>query len=213
MALKKAQVKEILSGAGVDAEHMKAAVDAILEGHGATVDALNETITDLTKERDAARAERDTYKTEAEKLPGVQKELDTLKGGDWQKKYEALKAETEAAAAKAAKDSAIAELLKDAFTPSGIDKIRKYADFSSVELDKDGKIKNPDKLLDSLKTEWAEFVTTTTTKGADIPNPQTPAATGTSFKTLTEAMEYANEHPGADINLEPFLSAETTKKG
>lgn len=213
MALTNKGLEEILSEAGVDAAHMEKAKTDIMFRHNATKNAIQEERDTAIKERDDARKERDAYKADAEKLTEVQKELETVKGGDWQKKYETLKAETEAAAAKAAKDSAIAELLKDAFTQSGVDKIRKYADFSAVELDKDGKIKNPDKLLDSLKTEWAEFVTTTTTKGADIPNPPTPAATGTSFKTLTEAMEYANEHPGADINLEPFLSAETTKKG
>ena len=50
MALTKAQVKEILSTAGVDADHMSDAVEKILAGHTASIDALRE--------------ERDTYKAE-----------------------------------------------------------------------------------------------------------------------------------------------------
>ena len=65
MALTKAKVKEILSKAGVEAENMDAAVDSILNGHIASIDALRE--------------ERDGYKKDAERLPDVQKELDDLK--------------------------------------------------------------------------------------------------------------------------------------
>ena len=42
MALTKAKVKEILSKAGVEAENMDAAVDSILNGHIASIDALRE---------------------------------------------------------------------------------------------------------------------------------------------------------------------------
>ena len=44
MALPKARLKEILSEAGCDAEHIGDAVDKILAGHVATVDALKEQI-------------------------------------------------------------------------------------------------------------------------------------------------------------------------
>ena len=61
---------------------------------------------------DPLKDQLQTYKTDAEKLPAVQKELDDLKkdGGDWQKKYEkehtdfeAYKTEQTAKATKATK--------------------------------------------------------------------------------------------------------------
>ena len=65
MALTKTQVKEILSAAGVAADKMDDAVNKIIDGHLTSIDALRE--------------QRDGYKADADKLPGVPKELDDLK--------------------------------------------------------------------------------------------------------------------------------------
>ena len=70
MALTKAKVREILSAAGVDSEHSHDAVEAIIDGHLSSIEALREEVA--------------KYKEEAEKLPAVQKELDGFKKGeDW----------------------------------------------------------------------------------------------------------------------------------
>ena len=65
MALTKAWLKEILSKAGTPAENAAEAIESILDGHITSINALREEIA--------------TYKADAEKLPSVQKELDTLK--------------------------------------------------------------------------------------------------------------------------------------
>lgn len=205
MALTNKGLKEILSEAGLDAEHSAEAVRKIMEGHNATVDALKEREETAIKERDAVIKERDAYKADAEKLAEVQKELETVKGGDWENKYNKLKADTEAAAANAAKQAALDELLKGAFTPDGVKLISEYADFSAVELTKDGKVKGAEKLMEGLKEKWGMFVQTTTTQGANIPNPPTNAApSGGDNMTLdeiykiedaTERQKAINEHP------------------
>ena len=206
MALTNAQLQEILSEAGVDGAHMRAAATAILECHGLSLEAIKEERDTAIKERDEARKERDAYKAEADKLPGVQKELDALKAADWRGKYETLKADTEAAAANAAKKAALDELLNATFTASGVEKIQKYGDFSAVELTKDGKVKGADKLLEGLKAEWGDFVKTTTTTGADIANPPVTAAPSASgdgmtsddiykIEDATERQKAINEHP------------------
>ena len=89
MALTKAQVREILSAAGVDSEHMGEAVEKIIDGHVASVNALREEI--------------DTLKADAGKLADVQKELDTAKAelskskdDKWEVKYKAVKEDFEA---------------------------------------------------------------------------------------------------------------------
>ncbi len=61
MALSKAKVREILSEAGVDSEHMTAAVESIIDGHTASISALRE-------ERDAAKDEFARLKSENDRL-------------------------------------------------------------------------------------------------------------------------------------------------
>lgn len=68
-----ALTRKLLKGMGLTDEQ----VDTIIEAHGDTVDGLKEDI--------------QRYKTDAEKLPGVQKELDDLKkdnGNDFKARYE-----------------------------------------------------------------------------------------------------------------------------
>ena len=43
----------------------------------------------------------------------------------------------------------------------------------NVPLDENGKIKDESKYVDSVKTEWADFIVSTNTKGADTATPPT----------------------------------------
>ena len=138
MALTKAQVREILSAAGVTSENMSDAVDKIIDGHLTSVNALRE---DVAK-----------YKSDAEKLPAVQKELDDMKANsndDWKEKHDRLKDEFDkykndvlAKETKAAKEAAYRAILKDAnLSEKGIEKAIKYAEWDKFELGEDGKLK------------------------------------------------------------------------
>lgn len=173
MSLTKAQVREILSKAGVDAEHMSEAVDNIIEGHKTSIDALRE--------------ERDTLKTEAEKLPNVQRELEELKEkvakgenkdpyepkyNELKEEFEQYKADVEAKETTAKKQNAYRALLKEAgVSEKRIDSIIKVTDISSLELTEDGKIKDADTRKDAVKKEWADFIQTAETQGATTPTP------------------------------------------
>lgn len=123
-----------------------------------------------------------TYKADAQKLPTVQKELDDLKKGDgedWKAKYDAEKAAHDktkndhAAKETAAKvKSAYRAMLKEAgVADKYLDTVIKATDMSSMKLDKDGKLEGAGDLAKSAKNEWADFIQTTTTKGANVPNP------------------------------------------
>ena len=160
--------RKLLKGMGLTEEQM----DTIIEAHTDTVDGLKS---------DLAR-----YKADAEKLPGVQAELENLKAkGDdgWKDKHDKVKKEFDdykreqmQKETKSAKESAYRELLKSAgISEKRIDSVLKVTDLSSVELE-DGKIKNADDLKKSIKEEWADFVVTTKQKGADTKDP--PANNG-----------------------------------
>lgn len=189
MALTKAQVREILSAVGVTSENMSEAVDKIIDGHLTSVNALRE---DIAK-----------YKTDAEKLPTVQKELDDMKANtndSWKEKHDALKGEFEqyksdvqAKETQSAKEKAYRSILEDAnLSEKGIEKAIKYAEWDKIELEADGKLKGANDHIKAVKEEWAEYVTTTTTTGAKTSNP--PANNGGT--KLTKAEIYARDEHG-----------------
>ena len=177
--------RKMLKAMGIEEEK----IDQIIEAHTDTVDGLK---ADLSK-----------YKTDAEKLPDVQKELDDLKAkGDdgWKEKHDKLKGEfdaykkdVEAKETKAAKEAAYRAILKDAnLSEKGIEKAVKYADWDKIELGEDGKLKDANDHIKAVREEWAEYVTTTTTTGAKTSNP--PANTGGT--KLTKAEIYARDEHG-----------------
>lgn len=173
MSLKRSMLKAM----GIEDEK----IEQIMEAHGETVDAL--------------KAQRDQYKADAEKLPEIQKQLEKAQadleaaGKDSYKvKYEAIKEELEgfkaeqaAKETKAAKEGAYRELLKAAgISDKRIPAILKVSDFDSIELDGKGQIKGADKLTESIKSEWADFISTSTTRGVQT---ATPPAVGGSTMT------------------------------
>ena len=168
--------------------------DAILETHS---EVLNE-----------IKAERDKFKEEAEKVPGIQKQLDELKAiaegaekDPFKVKYEALKeefeqfkAEIDNKATQAKKESAYRDLLKAAgVNEKRIDAVIKVSDIDAVEFDDEGNVKDADKLTEAIKTEWADFIPVSSVKGAQTANP--PANNGKA--TMTKEQIRAISDPTA----------------
>lgn len=157
-------------------------IDAIIDGHKETVDALKE--------------QREEYKKKADQYDATKKELDDIKAkGDFEQKYndehaafEKYKSEREASDTKSAKESAYKELLMAAgISEKRIPAILKVTDLSAIDLNKDGKIKDSDKLTEGIKTEWADFVTTTRQQGASTQTP--PGNAGGTAMTKEEIMK------------------------
>lgn len=178
--------RKFLSALGIDADK----VDEIISAH--------------TEVTDALKQERDGYKADAEKLTAVQTELDALKQttdgkNTWRVKYDALKEDfdqykhdVEAKAAKASKEDAYKKLLEDAgVSPKRIAAILKVSDLDSIEIDDSGAIKDADKVKDGIKEEWADFIQTTQTKGANTATP--PTSTGK--RTMTKEEIFAIKDP------------------
>ena len=88
---------------------------------------------------------------------------------------------------KASKKEAYTKLLKEVgISDKRIGSVVKVADFGSIELDEDGGIKDADKLRDSIKEEWSDFIETQSVKGAKTENP--PANNGASGITKEEIL-------------------------
>lgn len=159
-------------------------VSAIIEAHTETVDGL--------------KADIEKYKGDAEKLPGVQKELDALKAagdGGYKEKYEKEKKAFEdfktaqtAKETRQAKENAYRELLKAAgVSEKRIPAILKVTDLNGIEMDGD-KIKDADKHTQTVKTEWAEFVESSNTTGASTTTPPANNPTPAAPKNIAEAL-------------------------
>lgn len=144
-------------------------VDSIIEMHTETVDGL--------------KADIVRYKADAEKLPGVQKELDDMKAkGDdgWKEKHDKIKGEfekykgdVEAKAAKAAKEKAVRAFYESqGITGKNLDIAMRgsRAEIDTIDLDGD-KIKDTASLDALVKGDFSGLVATTVTTGAKTDTP------------------------------------------
>lgn len=176
-----ALTRKLLKGMGLTDEQ----VDTIIEAHTDTVDGL--------------KADISRYKADAEKLPGVQKQLDDLKAaGDdgYKEKYEkehsafeTYKADVTAKEAKAAKEKAVRAYFEGKnITGANLELAMRGCgeEMAAIELDGD-KIKDT-KSLDALVAgTYKGLVSTSRTKGTDTSNP--PGNTGAGTMTKEKIME------------------------
>ena len=184
-----ALTRKLLKGMGLTEEQ----VDTIIEAHTETVDGLKK---DINK-----------YKGDAEKLPKVQKELDDLKDagdGGYKEKYEKehkafedYKNEQTAKETRKAKEHAYREFLKTVgVSEKRIPAIMKVTDLDGIEMDGD-KFKDADKLTESVKTEWADFIETSNTDGANTTTPPVNNPTNgedPSKMTMEQYIAYRNKN-------------------
>lgn len=198
-----ALTRKMLSAMDIPAEK----IDEIINAHTETVNALKEEREKLQKEYDEFKEQNKENANAKKELEQANSELEKIKGEGWEDKYNKLKSEhdtykadVEAKATKAAKEKAYRKLLKDAgISDKRIDSVIKVSDIDSVKLDKEGNIEDADKVTESVKTEWADFITTTGTKGADVSNP--PANGGNNNGNHTShaaelAAQYRNSRYG-----------------
>lgn len=164
------------------------------------IDQIIEAHTDVTN---ALKEERDGYKASADKLADIQKELDDVtkerdalkqkadadepykeKYENEHKAFDEYKKGVAADKEKAKKADAYKALLKKAgVSEKRIDSVMKVP--FDVELADDGSVKDADAVVKSIKEEWADFIQTTHTEGANTEKP--PANTG-GTKTKEEIM-------------------------
>ena len=172
-------------------------VDEIIKAHRETVDALKE--------------ERDRFRDDAEALPDVQKKLDAAEkkvseyesadGKDkWKLKYDALKEEFDnyksdvsAKETRQKKSDAYRELLKAAgVSEKRLAAVLRVTNLDELEFDEDGKIKDSDKVKESIKSEWSDFIAKEEKKGAETETP--PKGQGGEGHVPSRAAQIAAKH-------------------
>lgn len=183
-----ALTRKMLKAMGIEEEK----IEQIIEAHTDTVDGLKEDI--------------NRYKGDAEKLPAVQKELDELKAagdGGYKEKYENekkafedFKAAQTAKETRQAKETAYREFLKTVgVSEKRIPSILKVTDLDSIEMEGD-KFKDADKLTETVKAEWADFIENSNTNGANTNTPPANNPSGgedPSTMTMEQYIAYRNK--------------------
>ena len=150
-------------------------VQSIMEEHTSVTDALK-------AQRDKFETDAKAYKIEADKVPGLEKQISDAKSGDdFEAKYnkehqdfedykKQIAAQEQTAKVKAAYRKL---LLDEKINEKRVDSVLKLTDFSEMKLDKDGNLENLDALKENIGKEWGEFKVTTKERKQNVPTPPT----------------------------------------
>lgn len=165
--------RKFLSALGIEADK----IDEIITAHTDTVDGLKE---DLRK-----------YKEDAEAYQTAKKELDDMKKmvaneDTFKVKYEALKSEFNEYKASISKKETVAKksdayrklLAEVGVNEKLLDKVLAVTKLDDLELEGET-IKDADKVKDSIKNEWADFIVKTKVEGEQTKTP--PKGTGATM--------------------------------
>lgn len=189
-----ALTRKMLKAFGIEED----VIDQIIEAHTETTDSLK-----ADRDRQKAKAEGATEEADElqKKLDEAKRQLDEAKSDngyeELEKKYaeeheeleklkdsnDALKAEfdkykegVESKETERKKTDAYKSLLEKAgIAQKYMGAVLRVAKLDDVELDDDGAIKDADGIVEKVKEEWAEFIPTKVTKGADPSTPPTPS--------------------------------------
>ena len=187
--------RKFLSALGLEADK----IDQIIEAH-------TDSLEGIKAERDKYKEQIDNGKNDvdakAKELADTRKELEDLKkqveadakereGKDYdklKKEFDDYKAEQEAKATRAAKESALKELLTDMkMSDKGSKQVLKWMGVADIELDENGKIKDAANLRKSIKEDWGDYIQSEGAKGADTSNPPENNG-GKKYSTKEEIM-------------------------
>ena len=176
-------------------------------------DETTDTSGKLKKILDVLHEETDTLQNQLDEknaaLAKAEKERDEANGGKQaaEKALTDYKAQQTQKDAHAAKEAKFRELLKSA----GV--LDKYADrvvrlsgedIDKLELDDKGEVKDAKKLTDSLKSDWGDFVATTTTTGARVDTPPTNTGSKMTKEQIVNIKDASERQAAIAANPEAF---------
>ena len=197
MALSKEFVREVFSGAGADPTKTAEAVEKVVSGHVASIDALREEINDLKSKLKEAQTESGKAQEVKKKYDDLCKQVEADNKAREGKDYDALKeefdkykAEVQEKAVKSAKEKALRDLLSDMkVSDKGTSMILKYMGVSGIELDEEGKLKDAAALRKTVKDDWSDYIPKVEAKGAETQNPPTDGKGGAGKMTIEDIMK------------------------
>ena len=138
--------RSFLKSLGLDAEK----IASVIEAHSETVTGLNGRYADLENKFNELNQRYTAAKADAEKLPGVLKELEALKKEDYKGKYEELFSAVEKGKARAAKEAAVRAWYEGKnIRGAGLAIAMRGTPLDDIELGEDGAIADT-KVLDKL---------------------------------------------------------------
>lgn len=191
MAFKRSEIREILGEAYTDEIATK-----LVELHRGVVDPLKDDL-------DSAKRDATKWKADADKLPGVQKELDELKNGeDWKGKYEKEKSDFDAYKTKIAQDAEAARvkaaykklLTEEKISEKTLESVLNATDYSDMKLKEDGTLDKIEDLKKDIDTKWGGFKVQTRQRGEKVDTPPAGGNNGggdNSIRTMTAAWHAA----------------------
>jgi len=183
MAFSRAELREALGEAYTDDIAGK-----IIQLHRSVVDPLKDDL-------DSAKRDVTKYKTEAEKLPGVQKELDDFKKEDWKTKYDNEKRAHDDYKAQVARDAETAKvkaafkklLVEEKISEKTLDSILNATDYSGMKLKADGTLDKIEDLKKDIDSKWGGFRVSQRQRGENVDNPPpgNPGGSDGSIREMT----------------------------
>ena len=184
MSFKREEIREILGEAYTDDIAGK-----LISLHRTVVDPIKDQLDDA--KRDATR-----YKTEADKVPGLEQKVKDLEGGeDWKAKYEKEKSDHQAYRDQVAREATAAKvkaayrklLTEEKISEKTLDSILNATDYSGMKLKEDGTLDGIEDLKKDIDTRWGGFRVAQRQRGekVDNPPPGNPGGADSSIREMT----------------------------
>lgn len=188
-----ALTRKFLKAMGVEDEK----AEEIISAHVETVNGLKGERDDLQEQLDAAKQAQKPKPKQADPKPGEQGENPYKEQLEAEKKaFEDYKAQVEAEKAEEQKRGLYRKLLAEAgVDQKRIDSVLKVSDLSKVTV-KDGAIEGAEDLVNGIKSDWADFIPVTETKGASVAKPPAGGGGKAAPKTLRDALHERYEQKG-----------------
>lgn len=178
-----------------------------LEGMGLSAEAVEAIVEANSQSLAAIKTERDTLKSENERLMGELKskgEEYESKLAKLQKEYDDFKTETETKSVRAEKEKLYTELLIESDIPqSRVAAILRLTDFDKVEVE-DGKLKDTKALKSNIEKEWGDYVMKGSQQDDKPPHPPAKGDVKLSKEEILKITDPVERREKIKENIELF---------
>lgn len=184
MAFTRQELREALGEAYTDEIAGK-----VITLHRSVVDPLKDDL-------DSAKRDVTKFKAEAEKVPGLQTEVNELKKGeDWKAKYEKADQDLKDYKAQIARDAETAKvkaaykklLTEEKISEKTLESVLAATDYSGMKLKEDGTLDKIEDLKKDIDTKWGGFKVQQRQRGQQVETPPAgaPGGSDNSIRSMT----------------------------